>query len=62
MEVLIVGADAHENIGRLGQRRLRHGDGLEAALEGGVLLDIFAVLDEGCRADHLDLAAREGGL
>ena len=34
-------------------------DGLEAALEGGVLLDVLAVLVEGGRADGAELAARE---
>jgi hypothetical protein len=36
--------------------------GLEAALEGGVLLDVLAVFVEGGRADALQLAAAEGGL
>ena len=39
-----------------------HGDGLEAALQGGVLLDVLAVLGEGGGADDLDLAPGEGGL
>ena len=34
-------------------------DGLEAALEGGVLLDVLAVLVERRRADEAQLAARE---
>ena len=38
----------------------RHG--LEAALQGGVLLDVLAVLGEGGGADDLDLAPGEGGL
>ena len=42
--------------------RLGHLDGLEAALERGVLLDVLTVLGEGRRADALQLAAREGGL
>ena len=43
-------------------RGLGDRDGLEAALERAVLLDVLAVLGEGRRADDLDLAAREGGL
>ena len=62
MEMLVVGTDAHENIRRLGQRRLRHGDGLEAALKSGVLFNIFTVFDEGRRADDLNFPAREGRL
>jgi hypothetical protein len=38
------------------------GDGLEAAGQGGVLLDVLAVLVEGGGADALDLAAGECGL
>ena len=37
-------------------------DDLEAALEGGVLLDVFAVLVEGGCADGAQAAASEGGL
>jgi hypothetical protein len=37
-------------------------DGLEAPLEGGVLLDVLAVLVEGGRADAAQLAAGEHGL
>ena len=36
--------------------------GLEAPLEGGVLLDVLAVLVEGRGADAAQLAAGEGGL
>ena len=50
--------DRHRVInGRLGDE-----DRLEAPLERGVLLDVLAVLDDGRRADALQLAAREGGL
>ena len=35
---------------------------LEAALEGGILLDVLAVLVKSGRADHVQLAARERGL
>ena len=37
-------------------------DALEAAFERGVLLDVFAVLVEGGRADALHLAAAQRGL
>src|SRR5580700_2406649 len=37
-------------------------DDLEAALEGGVFLDVLAVLVESGRADGAELAARKGGL
>ena len=43
-------------------RRLLDHDRLEAALEGGVALDVLAVLVERGRADALQLAARQGGL
>ncbi len=42
--------------------RLAHEDGLEAALEGRVLLDVLAVLADRRRADGAQLAARESGL
>ena len=41
---------------------LAHVDGLEAPLEGGVLLDVLPVLVEGGGADAAQLAARERGL
>ena len=44
---------------RVRDRRLLDDDGLEAALEGGVLLDVLAVLVEGRRPDEAELAARE---
>ena len=37
---------------------LADGDGLEAALERGVLLEMLTVLVDGRCADNLDLAAR----
>ncbi len=42
--------------------RLADVDLLEAPLEGGVFLDVFAVLVEGGGADHVQLAAGEHGL
>ena len=43
-------------------RRLAHVDGLEPALEGGVLLHVLAVLVEGGGADHAQLAPGQHGL
>ena len=43
-------------------RRLADVDGLEAALQGGVLLDVLAVLVEGGGADQAQLAAGQHGL
>ena len=42
--------------------RLADGERLEAALEGGVLLDMLAVFVQGGGADDLDLAAAQRGL
>ncbi len=44
---------------RVLDRWLVHDDGLEAALEGGVLLDVLAVLVQGRGADAVQLAPRE---
>jgi hypothetical protein len=41
-------------------RRLADHHGLEAALQGGVLLDVLAVLVERGGADAAQLAARQG--
>src|SRR5206468_7511458 len=60
--LLVQRLDAVEDVDGLGQRRLVDVHGLEAALEGRVLLDVLAVLVERRRADALDLAARERGL
>ena len=43
-------------------RRLAHEDGLEAALEGGVLFDMLLIFVERGRADAVQLAACKGGL
>jgi hypothetical protein len=50
---LVLVADALEDLDRVGQRRLLDADRLEAALEGGVLLDVLAVLVECGSADRL---------
>ncbi len=57
--LLVALADAHEDLDRLLERRLLDHDRLEAALEGGVALDVLAVLVERRRADALELAAGE---
>ena len=44
------------------RRGLAHGDGLEPALQGRVLLDVLAVLVQGGGADDADLAAGQSGL
>ena len=62
MEVLVILADALEDLHALLDGGLRHGDGLEAPLEGRVLFDVLAVLVEGGCADDLDLAPGQGGL
>ena len=56
---LVLVAHALEDLDRVGERRLVDLDRLEAALEGGVLLDVLAVLVEGGGADRLQLAAGE---
>ncbi len=48
-----------QDVDRLLEGRLLDHDRLEAALEGGVALDVLAVLVEGRRADALQLAARQ---
>ena len=48
-----------QDVDGLLEGRLIDVDRLEAALQGGVLLDVLAVLVEGGRPDALDLAARE---
>ena len=48
-----------QDVDGLLERRLLDHDRLEAALEGGVALDVLAVLVERRRADALELAARQ---
>ena len=57
--LLVALADAHQDVDGLLERRLLDHDRLEAALEGGVALDVLAVLVERRRADALQLAAGE---
>ena len=55
--LLVALADAHQDLDGLLQRRLLDHDRLEAPLEGGVALDVLAVLVERRGADALQLAA-----
>ena len=57
--LLVALADAEEDVDRLLESRLLDHHRLEAALEGGVALDVLAVLVERGRADALQLAARQ---
>ena len=58
---LVIGGDALEDLHRVIDGGLLHDDGLEAALQGGILLDVLAVLREGGGADDLDLTPAQGG-
>ena len=60
--LLIVMLDAGEDRDGIVDRRLVHGDRLEAAFERGILFDIFAVFGQGRCADDLNFTAGEGGL
>ena len=62
MEALVIALDAQDNLDRVLDGGLGHGDGLEAALQGGVFFDVFPVLVEGGGADDLNLPPGEGGL
>ena len=57
---LIPPPQSPENGQRLVPGGLAHRDGLEAALQGGVLFNIFAVLIQGGGADDLNLSPGEG--
>src|SRR6202171_6380206 len=62
MVLLVEALDPVQDRDRLDQRGLIDEDRLEAALQGGVLLDVFAVLVERGRANALDLTAGQRGL
>ena len=57
--LLVAVAQPLQDLDRVRERRLLDLDRLEAALEGGVLLEVLAVLVERGRADRLQLAAGE---
>ena len=62
VEFFIVMRNAAQDFNCLFDRRLVDRYGLEAPFERGVLFDVLAVFIEGCRADDLNFAAREGRL
>src|SRR5438876_6801611 len=59
---LVAVAEAAQDLNGVVDRRLLDADLLEASLEGGVALEVLAVLVERRRADRLELAAGEGRL
>jgi Protein of unknown function (DUF3170). len=59
---LVPVAQALEDLDGVAERRLGDLDRLEAALEGGVLLQVLAVLVQGGRTDRLQLARASIGL
>ena len=59
MVCLVALLQAAQDGDRVRDRRLPDEDGLEAPLEGGVLLDVLAVLVERGRPDRAQLTARE---
>ncbi|GAC1422895.1 MAG: hypothetical protein NVSMB62_19000 [Acidobacteriaceae bacterium] len=62
MKLLVLVLDAHDDLDRVLLVWRRHFDGLEAPLEGAILLDRLAVLGGGGGSDALDLATAECGL
>ena len=62
VEDLVALLQAAEDAYRVLDGRFIHHDGLEAALQGGVLFDVLAVFVQGRRADAVQLAARKHGL
>ena len=62
VEGFIIAAHALEDFRGICDGRLRNGYRLEAALQGGVFLNIFAVFCEGCRADDLNFTAGQSRL
>ena len=59
---LVLLLEAAQDRDRVLDRRLVDEDRLEATGQGGVLLDVFAVLIQRGGADAVQLAARQGGL
>ena len=62
VECLVAILQPAQDLDRLLHGWLAHQHRLEAPLQGRVALDVLAVLVEGGRADHVQLAARERGL
>ena len=57
--LLIALTDAHEDLDRLLERGLLDHDRLEAALQGRVALDVFAIFVESRRTDALQFSSRQ---
>ena len=55
--VFVLRTNSAQNEDRVVWRRIIHLHGLEAALEGGVLLNMLTVFGQGRRTDALDFAA-----
>ena len=49
--------DALQDLNTVLNGRFVDGDGLKAAFQSGILLNMLTVLCKCCRADHLNLAA-----
>ncbi len=62
VEFLVAILDAEKNLDSVGLVRRRNFYGLEAALEGTIFLDRFAIFTGRGGADALDFAARQSGL
>ena len=62
MVLLVIVGDALEDLDAVLDGGFVHRHRLEAPLQGGVLLDVLAVLGKGGGADDLDLAPAQGGL
>ena len=59
MEGFIISLDAQEDLRGIFDGGLCHGHRLEPALQGGILLNVFAVFVKGGGADHLDLSTAQ---
>jgi hypothetical protein len=59
---LVFFLETAEDGDRVFDRRFGDENGLEAAREGGIFLDMFAVLIQRRRADHVQFAARKSRL
>ncbi len=60
MILLIVIAQTLENCNRIPERRFRHDDRLQAALQGGVFFNVLAVFFQRGGADQAHFAAGQG--
>ena len=62
VEAGVIGSDPLQNTDAVGDGGFLHQHGLEAALQGGVLLDVLAVLRQSGGADDLNLPPGQSGL